>query len=66
MNIDRKDILWESFRSAAMGCHTKLDSWIRGTHMPTGIALECNDTNSRERNRAIVLERLEQKLKELA
>ncbi len=38
------------------------DSWVRLTHEPTGISVECNETPSRHKNEGIAMDRLREKV----
>ena len=54
--LNKKDILIETFR----GGSPKLESWVKMTHLPTGLVVEVNETRSQHRNREIARKRLQQ------
>lgn len=58
----------ETFRSGGPGGQHQnvTESGVRLTHLPTGVRVVAREERSQHRNRAIALERLREKLEELA
>lgn len=58
----------ETFRSGGPGGQHQntTDSGVRLVHLPTGMRASARDERSQHRNRALALQRLRQKLEELA
>lgn len=64
--ISESDIVYETFRSGGKGGQNvnKVESTVRATHIPSGIAVKCSDERSQSQNKARAKERLLLKLRQ--
>ncbi|CAG0917923.1 unnamed protein product [Notodromas monacha] len=67
VSIDPKDLKVETMRSSGAGGQhvNRTDSKVRLTHLPTGIAVECQEQRSQHQNKAKALRVLSAKLNQL-
>lgn len=66
MNIDPKDLMWESFRFGVLSPKTQaIERSVKVTHLPTGTVVYADEERSEYKNREIALEKLINKLKEI-
>lgn len=66
--LDLKDVHFQSMRSSGAGGQhvNKVSSAIRATHHPSGVSVQVMDTRSQLQNKEIAIERLAERLEELA
>ena len=66
--LDLKDVHFQSMRSSGAGGQhvNKVSSAIRATHRPTGVSVQVMDTRSQLQNKELAIERLAERLEELA
>lgn len=61
MDLNYQDIRRDTFRSGCPAYHP-LESWVRLTHMPTGVIAECNESRSQHKNEKVAMEELKFKV----
>jgi peptide chain release factor len=63
--ILKRDIKFHFYRSSGPGGQrkNKVETAVRVTHLPTGIAASATESRSQAQNRALALERLQEKLR---
>lgn len=64
ININPKDLRIETKRSSGAGGQNvnKLETAVRIVHIPTGVAVECQEERYQFKNKAIAMEKLKNKL----
>jgi protein subunit release factor B len=62
------ELSWEFYKASGPGGQhrNKTETGVRLTHLPSGITVNATERRSRERNRTMALERLMERLAELA
>lgn len=67
IKVNEKDIKFETMRSAGPGGQNvnKVNSAVRATYLPTGIAVQVMDSRSQLENKQLAIDRLTSKLKEV-
>jgi peptide chain release factor len=63
--IPKRDLKFHFYRSSGPGGQhkNKVETAVRVTHLPTGIAASATESRSQAQNRAMALERLQEKLR---
>ena len=63
--IPRRDVHIQFYRSSGPGGQrkNKVETAVRVTHLPTGIVASATESRSQAQNRALALERLQEKLR---
>lgn len=67
IDLDIKDIKVETMRSSGKGGQNvnKLETGVRITHLPTGVAVKAQEERSQYQNKKLAIIRLDKKLKEI-
>ena len=63
--IPKRDLKFHFYRSSGPGGQrkNKVETAVRVTHLPTGITASATESRSQAQNRALALERLQEKLR---
>jgi peptide chain release factor 1 len=68
INIRKEDLKVDTFRSSGAGGQNvnKVETGVRFTHLPTGVVAESTEARSQHKNRAIALQKLNQRITDIA
>jgi peptide chain release factor 1 len=68
INIRKEDLKVDTFRSSGAGGQNvnKVETGVRFTHLPSGVVAESTEARSQHKNRAIALQKLNQRITDIA